>query len=206
MTTSLQESSSKVIAFVSIFSALIVVFSLLSIPMPQPIAYLGMASIAVLMVGLLYRPKLALVICLIGGFLGELITDLAFGYGVIPVYLLGAIVARGIEGPLISILAGNGENKVRDFGAMLIGTAWEVFGYILIGWPLIYSYMTFGEVFIAYLWVVVDVIWVPVAYIIVIAVRRNYNILKLEELIYGKLREDVPESTTAQEVQEIGSE
>lgn len=186
-----------VVASVSVLVALMTVLNFLAIPVPAPVEYFGFAPVLVLTVGILLKPKWAFLVCSLGSVLGQLLaTFFVTGYiSDLPAFLLGAFVARGLEGLLISSLAqffvrGKGlaarARYTRETAIMVIGGIWEVFGYAIVGVP--YYVFVYGfEPVIAlgwYLVVFIDMVHVPIALAVIIAIRRAFGKNYLDGILF----------------------
>ncbi len=182
-----QGQLSREIGLYAVFTALIVVLSILSIPLPPPLAYFSFVPIVIFFLGITLKPKRAFSICVIGAILGELLADIIFGYAsYLWLYLPGAFVARGLEGLILSLLEkflvrGKNLSRQRQYTIetiiVTIGAIWEFFGYVnigaignyaLMGWPYIDTLMS-------YLWVLIDFTLIPAGIAVIIGVRKYYN-------------------------------
>lgn len=183
---------SKEIALYAMFSSLIVVLSLMGILMavlPYPIGYLSFVPIVVFFIGITLKPKRAFIICVFGGLVGELLADVIGGYaGMLWLWLPGAFVARGFEGPVISILEKylvRGKNLIasqkygRELLILLIGSTWAFFGYVNVGalgnYFVVYPGMTYLETLISYLYVLVEFMLIPAGLLVVYGVRKYFG-------------------------------
>src|SRR5579875_2016952 len=81
-------STGAKIAFISVFSALITVLTIVSIPMPQPLAEITLAPAVYLALGYLVDRKSAFTATAIGSFLGETY-NLFTRPGYLPIYPFG---------------------------------------------------------------------------------------------------------------------
>ncbi|MHA1371057.1 MAG: ECF transporter S component [Promethearchaeota archaeon] len=203
-----QETSnvSRMVASLSIFTALMVILNMLSIPVPKPIEYIGFAPVLTYIIGILLKPKWAFLICAVGSVLGQLLTSLFItgSYVELPVYLVGAFVARGLEGLFISILEqhlvrkrGLFDQVEKDAGSkgrvylfetiiLLVGGTWEVFGYYIVGGPyynIIYG-IPYTMSLIWYLTVFIDLLFVPIAITLILAIRRAFSQAYLDVILF----------------------
>lgn len=116
-------------------------------------------------------------------------------YATLPAYLLGALVARGFQGLLISVMEkafvrGKAlEPRVvlaREALLLLAGGAWEVAGYYSVGGP--YFLLTAGiPLDVSFLWylpVFIDLVFVPVALGVVVAARSSFQRQYLDQLLF----------------------
>nr|MDO8112263.1 ECF transporter S component [Candidatus Sigynarchaeota archaeon] len=184
------------VAVYAIFSALMVVLTLLLIPVPQPIQFIGFAPVLIYVLGILLKPWRAFVVCSVGSVIGQLLASMLLGdYATLPVYLLGAFVARGLEGLLISALEKYvvrmreptmKQRYARELWILLIGGAWEFAGYYIVGGPyyLITSAITMDVSLLWYLPVLIDLVFIPVAIAVIFAIRRNFQQEYLDRLLF----------------------
>lgn len=167
---------------VAILSALLVVMTfLLKIPLPQPLFYWGLAPILIYTVGIMFRPWIAFLICALGSVLGEWFNCLVAGCGAeLPIYLLGMLVARGLEGALISAL-----RHWNEIGAMIAGGLWEFFGFLLIGGIYYGVVLELATEFWLpfYFGTLLDLLLIPVAVALNKALRAAFDVQYLDELI-----------------------
>jgi uncharacterized membrane protein len=187
---------SRQIAFYSIITALMVVLTLILIPMPQPIQFLGFAPVLIYFLGITIKPTRAFVVCAIGSVIGQLLASIMLGdYANLPIYLLGAFVARGVEGLLISVLEkalvrgkelATGKVYAREVLILVMGGTWEVFGYYLVGGPyyLVMYSIPLDASLLWYLPVFIDLAFVPVALGVVAAARASFQQPYLDRILF----------------------
>ncbi len=190
-------ASSRVIASSGVFSALIVVLSMISIPLPPPLAYFSFVPLVIFFLGITLKPSRAFAICAIGAIIGELLADIAFGYaGWLWLYLPGAFVARGIEGLILSLLENAfvrgkdlapRQKYLRELAIISIGGVWEFFGYVFVAslYYIFFLGMTLIETIAFYAWVLIDLTLIPAGIAVVYAVRRYFKEEYMDRLLFG---------------------
>ena len=149
--------------------------------------YVSLAPILIYIVGIMFRPWIAFVICALGSVLGIWLDCLIFGCGIeLPMYLATILIAHGLEGPIISKY----REKKKEMWAMYIGCAWEFFWlgsmgltwYVaILGWAdisgfaYVFAYtMTIG---------IFSVIFIPVAFYLNKLLRGKLNVKNFDELL-----------------------
>lgn len=172
------KTASGKVALFSVMIAVTVITNLIMVPMPYPLAQYDLSPVLIYTLGVLVSPLLA----------GTIVaTAMAIGvgykmmiYGFPPVFIVGAMVVRGIEAALISYLV-----RMKDpiqtstvtpweIIAMAIGAVWETVGFFLADWYL------FGLAFaMTVLLTIVDVIFIPVAIGVITAVRSRLGLYRL---------------------------
>ncbi|MBN2149871.1 MAG: ECF transporter S component [Candidatus Lokiarchaeota archaeon] len=188
---------SRAVALYATMSALVVVLSVLSIPLPPPLAYFSFVPILIFFIGITLKPFKAFMMCSIGAVLGELLADIIFGYAAyLWLYLPGAFVARGLEGLILSLLEKHlvrgrelpPRSKYRREACIItIGGIWEFFGYALVG--AFGYYLAFGTdflaTFISYLWVLIDLTLIPAGIFVVYGVRQYFKQDYFDQLLFN---------------------
>lgn len=184
------------IAQIAAFSALIAVGTFLSnillgITLPYPLYEINAAPAFYLSIAVLYPRRISFWSTVIGSAVGETVNVI---YGGTPLFVLsfvpGIILARAPETLIVHRFR---EKKVNWLAvSMAVATIYEAIVFFLIDWP-IYSFSLFygcppnppctapglvgGFVLAAPdLLTVVDLLWIPVAFLLVLAVRRAYNV------------------------------
>src|SRR5713101_763700 len=184
------------IAQIAAFSALIAVGTFLSnilfgITLPYPLYEINAAPAFYLSIAVLYPRRISFWSTAVGSAVGEVVNLV---YGGTPVFALsfvpGIILARAPETLIVHRFR---EKKVNWLAvSMAIATIYEAIVFFLIDWP-IYSFSLFygcppnppctapgltgGFVLAAPdLFTVIDLLWIPVAFLLVFAVRRAYNV------------------------------
>lgn len=191
---------SKKIANYAIMTALMVVMTLLAFPVPPPIQFIGFAPILVYLIGIMLKPLRALSISAVGSVLGQLCYDLITGNTdplTMLVYATGAFVARGLGAFIISLFETSIVRKRNikrihsvpvELLILIVGAIWEYIGYSLVGAPYWISLtpgLTVGAVFIGYLYVLFDLVFVPVGYAVVEGVRRGLDVQYLDAMMFS---------------------
>ncbi len=184
------------IAQIASFSALIAIGTVLSnilfgITLPYPLYEINAAPAFYLSIAVLYPRRISFWSAAIGSAVGETVNLV---YGGTPVFALsfvpGILLARAPETLIVNRFR---EKKVNWLAfSMAIATAYEAIVFFLIDWP-IYSFTLFygcppnppctapgivGGLVLAApdLVTVVDLLWIPVAFLLVFAVRRAFNV------------------------------
>jgi hypothetical protein len=188
---------SKVVANYAIFTALMVVLNVISFTVPYPIQYIGFAPVLIFFIGLTLKPMRAFALSSIGSVLGQFIYNIIIGdYITLGVYCLGAFVARGIEALLISTLVWFLVRKREkpkqaviaiEVVILCIACVWEYLGYAIVGTPYMMAVygMTALDSFVIYLYVLFDLIFVPVGLLVTIGVRKYFQADYLDRLLYN---------------------
>jgi hypothetical protein len=101
-------------------------------------------------------------------------------FGFPPVFVIGAMVVRGLEAVLISVLVRwrkyNPSKTVGrwEIAAMCIGCVWETVGFLSLDWVLFGPGLAMLDVA-----TLVDLIFVPISIAVVAAVRSRLGINRL---------------------------
>jgi len=163
METMLRTRSGKIALF-SVMVAATTVANLIMVPMPQPLAEYDLSP-----VGLIVAVAQGL------GTGYKMVT-----YGFPPVFVLGAMLVRGVEASLISLLVrvrkptGSRAVSPWEITAMAVGVIWETVGFFVADWILFGLGMA-----MTVLLTIVDAIFIPLAVAIVAAVRRSLGVERL---------------------------
>mgnify|MGYP006289201361 CR=1 FL=1 len=189
---------SREISSIAIFTALMVLLNILLIPVPQPLQFFGFAPVLIYFSGILLKPKRAFLICALGSVIGQFLASVILGdFAFLPLYLLGAFVARGLEGLFISLLETNLVRKKElsvkkryfiEIIILIIGCTWEVYGYWLVGgpyWLILYGTPLEFSLFVWYLPVFIDLISIPIAMPTIIAARKAFQQDYLDNVLFG---------------------
>jgi uncharacterized membrane protein len=166
-------SQSKAIALTSIMSALIAVTTMIAIPLPPPLSTLTLAPIAIFITSILLGPSVGLVSSAIGSAIG-FIAGANIGTIMVPppylyVFLFGIVIARAPMGLLIGLI-----RKKNEIIAMVVGVLNETIIFFVT------DVFLFGiAVALITLGTLADLVFVPISYSILKAVR---NILKITYL------------------------
>jgi hypothetical protein len=130
---------STAIAVIVVFSALIAVGTILSIPLPPPLYELTWSPAIYLALSALVDSGTAFDATVIGSFLGEAF-NVAFKGGGSPIYPFGIVWARGPEVLIVSWARGKGTRTLA--AAMAAATVFETLAFLLSDWAF-YSYGLF---------------------------------------------------------------
>ncbi len=179
---------SALIAFGTILSNLLFGFAL-----PPPLYEITVAPAFYLAIAVLYPRRVSFWATAIGSAVGESANIFIFGQAAAAfalTFIPGIILARAPETAIVHRFR---ERTVRWIsGAMVMATVYETLAFFLIDWP-IYSFTIFygcpatgpcvgpgllgGFVLAASdFGTLIDVLWIPVAIALVLAVQRTYNV------------------------------
>ena len=177
-------SLSALIAFGTVLSNVIFGFVL-----PPPLYEVTAAPAFYLAIAVLYPRRISFWATAIGSGVGEAVNLFIFGQGAAfaLTYIPGIIIARAPEAAIVHRFR---EKTMRWIAtSMVIATIYESLAFFLIDWP-VYSFTSFycasdqcgSSGLSAGFWLasldfltIVDVLWIPVAIALVLAVRRAYN-------------------------------
>jgi uncharacterized membrane protein len=169
-----QSNTTVKLAMTAVMSALIAVTTITAIPMPPPLSTLTFAPIIIFVVGILMGPFPALVSASIGSALGFLagasIGSIMVPPGFMGVFLLGIVVSRGPMGATVGLL-----RNVNEVAAMVIAVLVETAIFFLMDWGLFglgMALLTLGTL--------VDLVFVPIGYIVLKVVKRMWDVSLLE--------------------------
>jgi hypothetical protein len=172
------KSRSGKLALFAVMTAVTVVANLIMVPMPQPLAQYDASPVLIYALGVLMDPLLAGVTIAAAMGIGVGYKMVAFGFP--PVFVIGAMVVRGLEAVLISVLVrwrkGNPPKTVSkwEIVAMGIGCVWETVGFLSLDWVLFGPGMAMIDIA-----TLVDLIFIPVSVAVVAAVRSRLGINRL---------------------------
>ena len=166
------------LALFAVMTAVTVVANLIMVPMPQPLAQYDASPILIYALGILMDPLLAgaTVATAMGIGVGYKMVTLGFP----PVFVVGAMFVRGLEAVLISVLVRWRKGEVPktvskwETAAMAIGCVWETVGFLSLDWVLFGPGLAMID-----LATLVDLIFIPVAVAVVVAVRTRLGIKRL---------------------------
>ncbi len=172
------KSMSGKLALFAIMTAVTVVFNLIMIPMPQPLAQYDASPVLIYVLGVLVDPILA------GATVGAAM-GIGVGYKMVtlgfpPVFVVGAVLVRGLEAMLISVLvrwwkAPTAKAVTKfEITAMGVGAVWETVGFLSLDWFLFGPGMAMIDIA-----TIVDLIFVPVAIAVIVAARSRLGIIRL---------------------------
>ena len=164
-------SRTRIVALISVLAALIAVGTVIAIPLPTPLAAITLAPIIIFVTSILLGPAAGLassvIGCAIGYPIGSTLGTIAGGFSYY--FLFGIIVARGPMGFVVGLL-----RKKNEIIAMILGVVVET----LIFFGLDFYVIGFGAAILDF-GTLADLVFVPVTYGILIAVRRNLEITYL---------------------------
>ncbi len=174
-------SSSLRLAFVAVFSALIAVCTIISIPLPKPVFEITLAPAVYFALAVLADRWDAFAATAIGGFVGEFF-NVTFRGG-LPIYPFGMVWARAPEVLIVAWAAKRGRRATAV--AMVAATVYETFAFLVPDW-FFYSFGLFGYgsptdlysglvLALPDLATLADVAFVPVAFAIIAAAGPTFR-------------------------------
>ncbi len=169
------------VAFLSAFIKIPITLNLYWITLTY---YLYFTPLLIYTIGIMFRSWIAFVMGTLGVILGEMIYCLAYGCsGELPYYLIFALVSRGAEVLLISLL-----RKKNELLAMLVGGLWVLIGLLLVYYLYYYRFLYWDLTFVilyAIISALLDLIFIPFSFLLNMALRKALNVKYLEELLYN---------------------
>jgi hypothetical protein len=172
------ESTSGRIAFFAVMTALTTIANLIMVPMPQPLAEYDLSPVLTYTLGVLVSPGPAAAIVATAMMLGTGYKVMTFGFPI--VFVPGAMLVRGLEAALISVVVRTrppAETKTvtrLEIIAMTVGVVFETLGFFVLDWYL------FGwAVALTVLPTIVDAVFIPVAIGVVAAIRGRLGVIRL---------------------------
>jgi uncharacterized membrane protein len=164
---------SRVVALTSIMAALVAVTTMIAIPMPPPLSTITFAPIIIFVSSILLGPSAGLVCSAVGSALGFVggssIGTIMVPAGYLYVFLLGIVVARGPMGFSVGLL-----RKKSEMIAMIVGVIVETLIFFTID-----TYLFGVAIAVLDFGTLVDLVFVPVTYAILVTVRRILDITYL---------------------------
>ena len=159
-------SQSKKVALTGVMAALIAVTTIIAIPLPPPLSTINLAPIIIFAVSILLGPTVGVtstaIGCTIGYLAGTSVGTIIVPPGFVYIYLIGLVVARS---PMA--LAAGALRKKSEISGMVLGVVIETLIFFAIDFAL------FGIGFAVFDFAtLVDLIFVPVTFAVLIAVRR----------------------------------
>ena len=161
------------LAVVAVFSALIAVGTILSVPLPPPVYEITWAPAIYLALAALVDPWTAFDATAIGGFLGEAF-NVAFKGGGSPIYPFGMVWARGPEVFIVAWARTKGRKAMA--AAMVGATVFETLAFFFSDWGF-YAYGLFSYSVPAGstplglasfdFATLLDLAWIPVAFVLI---------------------------------------
>jgi len=171
-------SSSGRIALFTVMVALTTLANLIMVPMPQPLAEYDLSPVLTYSLGILVDPVTAALIVATAMAFGTGYKIVSFGFP--PVFILGAMLVRGLEAGLISFIVRlrgpSGTKTITGYEvfAMVVGAVFETLGFFVLDWYL------FGwGVALTVLPTIVDAVFIPVAVGVVSATRSRLGVIRL---------------------------
>lgn len=159
-------SQTKRVALTGVMAALIAVTTIIAIPLPPPLSTINLAPVIIFVIAILLGPVTGLtctaVGCAVGYLAGTSLGTIIVPPGLLYLYLVGLVVARG---PM-AVAVGVFRKKNEVFG-MVLGVIIETLIFFSIDFVLFgfgYAVFDFGTF--------VDFIFVPITVAVLIAVRR----------------------------------
>ena len=172
------KSTSGRIAFISVMAALTTLTNLIMIPMPQPLAEYDLSPVLTYTLGVLVDPVTAIVIVALAMMLGTGYKVMTFGFPI--VFVFGAMLVRGLEAGLISVLVRTRNEpdtstiSMWEIIGMVVGVIFETVGFFVLDWYL------FGwGLALTVLPTIVDAVFIPVAIGVIAAVRKRLGVYRL---------------------------
>ena len=172
------KSTSGRIAFISVMAALTTLTNLIMIPMPQPLAEYDLSPVLTYTLGVLVDPVTAIVIVALAMMLGTGYKVMTFGFPI--VFVFGAMLVRGLEAGLISVLVRTRNEpdtstiSLWEIIGMVVGVIFETVGFFVLDWYL------FGwGLALTVLPTIVDAVFIPVAIGVIAAVRKRLGVYRL---------------------------
>jgi uncharacterized membrane protein len=163
-------SQSKKLALTAVMSALIAVTTIIAIPLPPPLSTVNLAPVIIFAASILLGSKVGATVtaigCAIGYLAGTSMGTILIPPGFLYIYLVGLVVARTPMALVVGAL-----RKKSETAGMVLGVAVETFIFFAI------DFFLFGiAVAIFDLGVFIDIVSVPIAFAVLLAVRRMLNV------------------------------
>jgi uncharacterized membrane protein len=166
-------SQTKKVALTSILAALIAVTTMIAIPMPPPLSTITMAPVIIFVTAILLGPSAGLISSIIGsaiGYLGGTTIGTISGVGGLYYwYLFGIAFARGPMGFSVGLL-----RKKNEIVAMITGVVIETLLFFALDIYLIGFWVALAD-----FGTLIDLIFVPIALMVLVAVRRILDVTYL---------------------------
>ena len=159
-------SQTKKVALTGVMAALIAVTTIIAIPLPPPLSTINLAPVIIFAVCILLGPAVGLTSTMIGCGIGYL-AGTSLGTIIVPpgflyIYLAGLIAARGPMALAVGAL-----RKKSEIAGMVVGVIIETLIFFSI------DFLLFGIGFALFdLGTFIDLVFVPIAVAVLIAVRR----------------------------------
>jgi uncharacterized membrane protein len=162
-------SQTKKVSLTAVMAALIAVTTIIAIPLPPPLSTINLAPVIIFTVAILLGPTVGGAATAIGCAIGYL-AGISVGTIVVPpgfqyIYLFGLIAARTPMAIAVGLL-----RKKSEIAGMVLGVVVETMVFFTI------DLFLFGIAFAVFdLGVFVDLVFVPITFVVLIAVRRMLN-------------------------------
>ncbi len=172
--TEVKSRNSKSLAVLAVFSALIALGTILSIPLPAPLYELTWSPAIYLALAVLIDAPTAFGATALGSFIGEAF-NVAFRGGGSPIYPFGMIWARG---PEVFIVAWAKRKGRRTLVLAMVGaTVFETLGFFFSDWAFYYyglfSYTAYPSLTASFgvasldFFTMLDLLYIPVALLVI---------------------------------------
>jgi uncharacterized membrane protein len=172
------KSTSGRLVFIAIMAALTTITNLIMIPMPQPLAEYDLSPTLTYTLGILVDPVTATITVALAMMLGTGYKVVTLGFP--PVFVPGAMLVRGLEAGLISLISRMKKEvdittvSKWEIAAMVIGVIFETLGFFVLDWYL------FGwAIALTVLPTIVDAIFIPLSIGVIAAVRKRLGVYRL---------------------------
>lgn len=174
-------STSKVLSLIAVFSGLVALGTILSIPLPPPVYEITTSPPIYLALAALAEPAAAFDATVMGSFIGEAY-NVAFKGGGSPIYPFGMVWARGPEVFMVAWASRKGTKALAL--AMVVATVYETLAFFFSDWAF-YQYGLFQYsvqpdqtplgLALADFATLVDLAYIPVALAIIRAARPAFK-------------------------------
>ena len=163
-------SQTKVVALTSVMSALIAVMTMTAFPLPPPLSTITLAPIIIFVASVLLGSRAGLVSAAIGSAIGYVAGTTVGTISVFPgylyVYLVGLVIARAPMGFAVGLLRKQNEVIAMAIGVVIETLIFFTTDFYLFGFAIaVFDFGTF-----------VDLVFIPVAYGLLVTVRFILNI------------------------------
>lgn len=166
-------SKTRKVALTSVLAALIAVTTMMAIPLPPPLVTITLAPVIIFVTSILLGPTAGLTSTVIGSALGYLggttIGTITSVGGLYYWYLFGIVIARGPMGLSVGFL-----RKKNEVIGMVLGVAVETLIFFALDIYLIGIVLAVFD-----FWTLLDLVFIPVAYGVLVAVRKILDVTYL---------------------------
>ena len=164
-----QVSQTQKVALTGVMAALIAVTTILAVPLPPPLSTINLAPIIIFIVAILLGPAVGVtstvIGCAIGYLAGTSIGTIVVTPGLLYLYLVGLVVARGPMAAIVGFLRKKSEVIGMFLGIVLETLIFFSIDFVFFGWG--YAIFDFGTF--------IDFVFVPTTLAILIILRRTLN-------------------------------